>query len=100
MASTTGTSVLGLQLLGSFGSTATEWQLRLSSSPQQDRLRRLGTALHTRTVSNGRFPVIEVYKVFGGGLAPVTIVIPTSSATQLWVNWFIAGIGWIFERPD
>ena len=100
MAISTGTSVLGLQLLGNFSTSAAGWQLRFASSPQQDRLRRLGTALHTRTVSSGRFPVVEVYKVFGGGLAPVTIVIPNSSQTQLWVRWFVADVVWAFDRPD
>ena len=100
MATATGTSVIGLQLLGTFRANTAGWQLRYLSTSPQDRLRRLGTALHTRTASVNRFPVIEVYKLFGGGLAPVTLVIPDGASTQLWVNWFVAGVPWIFERPD
>jgi hypothetical protein len=100
MAVTSGTSVLGLQRLGSF-STATEgWQLRFASNPQQDRLKRLGIALHVRPVVNDRFPVVAVYKVFGGGLAPPTLEITQQASTELWVRWFVPGVVWLFERPD
>jgi len=100
MPTSTGTSVLGLQNLGNFSATTAGWQLRFASNPQQNRLLRLGTALHCRAVVNSRFPVIVVYKVFGGGLSPPTIEIPQSSSTQLWVRWFVPGVVWLFERPD
>lgn len=100
MATTNGTSVIGFQLLGDFSTTTAGWQLRFASVPPQNRLARLGTALHVRAIANNRFPVIQVFKLYGGGIAPVTPVIPSSSSTQLWVNWFRAGVVWAFERPD
>jgi hypothetical protein len=100
MATTTGTSVLGLQRIGSFSTNTAGWQLRFASNPQQDRLKRLGTGIHCRLVSNNRFPVIEVYKIFGGGLAPATLAITQQSSTELWVRWFVPGVVWSFERPD
>lgn len=100
MATTTGTSVLGLQNLGNFSGTTAGWQLRFASNPQQNRLSRLGTALHCRAVVNDRFPVVAVYKLFGGGLSPPTIEVLQSSSTQLWVRWFVPGVVWLFERPD
>jgi hypothetical protein len=100
MATTTGTSVLGLQRIGSFSTTTEGWQLRFASNPQQDRLKRLGTGLHVRFISNNRFPVIKVYKIFGGGIAPDTLAITQQASTELWVRWLVPGVVWLFERPD
>jgi hypothetical protein len=100
MATISGTSVLGLQRIGSFSTTTEGWELRFSVNPQQDRLKRLGTALHCRFASNDRFPVIKVYKVFGSGLAPPTLAITEQFNTELWVRWFVPGVVWFFERPD
>lgn len=100
MATTQGTSALELQLLGNFSTTIAGWQLRLASNPQQNRLLRLGTALHVRAITNNRFPVISVYKLFGSGIAPPTENIILSENTQLWVRWFVPGVVWFFERPD
>lgn len=99
MTTTNGTSVLGLQLIGGFSTTTSGWQLRFASAPQQNRRLRLGTALHCRRQSTSRFPVVAVYKLFGGGLSPDTLVIPNSSGTELWVDWFYPGVVWAFERP-
>jgi hypothetical protein len=100
MATTTGKSVLGLQRIGSFSTTTEGWELRFASQPPQDRLTRLGTGLHCRFVSNNRFPVIKVYKIFGGGIAPATLAITQQASTELWVRWFVPNIVWTFERPD
>lgn len=85
--------------MGGFSANTAGWQLRFASSPPQDRLLRLGTALHCRNISNFRLPVVIVYKVFGAGIAPPTLDVPLQEDTELWVRWFVPGVVWFFERP-
>lgn len=97
---TEGISVRGLQRLGGFPSTGVEWELRFSSVPAQDRLNRVGTVIHCFPQSGGRFPVIQVYKLYAHGVRPPLITGLTYSTTEIWVNWFETGLSWRYTRPD
>lgn len=100
MATTTGNSIIGLQRLGGFEATIEGWEVRFASAQQLDRLERVGTLLHVREISNSRYPVIRVDKLFGGGVTPPSYAILDPSTTAIWVNWFIPGLTWFFTRPD
>lgn len=100
MPTTSGTSVVGLQRLGSFPSSGVGWELRFASIPAQDRLNRVGTALHCVPISDGRFPVFVAYKLYAAGIRPELLNIPSYIGTEVWVRWFKAGLLWRFQRPD
>lgn len=100
MPTSTGTSVRGLQFLGTFPASGVGWELRFASNPPQDRLNRVGTVLHTVPITNNRDPVIAVYKLYGSGVRPPLVDIPTYVGTAIWVNWFEAGLVWFFQRAD
>jgi len=98
MTTSTGTSIVGLQRLGAFNANGDAWQLQIAAVPVQSRLMRLGTVLHCRAIANSRFPVVKVHKLFGHGLAPGSVDLTTHTGTEIWVNWFYAGINWTFIR--
>lgn len=100
MAVTTGLSVQGLQRLDRFFGSGVGWQIRFASVQNLNRLERQGTALICVPASNNRFPVVAVYKLYGGGLAPETLNVPTYAPFEVWVNWFYANRSWVFDRPD
>jgi len=100
MAQTNGNSVIGLQRLGAFAGSGLAWQVRFLSTPPQDRLDRVGTVIHCLPIVNNRFPVIQVYKLYGSGIVPPLENIPTYVGTEVWVNWFQSGLGWIYDRAD
>lgn len=100
MAQSSGTSIVGLQRLGSFASTGTGWEVRFASTPDLGRVTRVGTLLHCVPISNSRFPVIRAHKLFTAGVRPPLESIPTYAGTEIWVQWFQGGLDWFFSRPD
>lgn len=100
MPTTTGTSILGLQRLGSFPSTGVDWELRFASVPAQNRLNRVGTALLCVPITNDRFPVIQAIKLYASGIRPPLINELSYTGKEVWVRWFDVGLIWFFQRPD
>jgi len=94
----TGTSVKGLQLLGASqfpedGTTV----LDFTGQNRPDRLERVGTMLICRTNdATGTQRTIAVHKLYGHGILTnaLPVVIKFSMPTNVWVNWFRAGLGW------
>jgi hypothetical protein len=98
MATTLGTSTVGLQLLESNDPPLTgRFAIDFRNSPLPSRLARLGTVLVCQApVPSGNRRVFRVYKLYGGGIGAIAepLAVQAGVPVEVWVNWFVPGILW------
>lgn len=95
MPTTSGTSILGLQLLGSMPVQTTRFaNLFLTSLDINRRLDRYGTALICFNNGIDQRPTSQVIKVYGNGFAMAFPSTLPGVALEVWVRWFQAGVTW------
>jgi hypothetical protein len=98
MATITGVSVKGLQLLGTSDSTNTgRCSIRFNGNMNPDRLERVGTLLITNSNDTpAQHRTLAVFKLYGHGiLTPEQpLVVKFTIPVQFWVNWFRPSLAW------